>query len=92
MGTVLRTVPLVAPLVGITGRTSLGAVLAPGGLHLSDSPVDWFFGEYASRVREAGGLPIELPMIEYQYKDNRIWGATAMIISLLCDRLVGEIR
>jgi len=64
MGTVLRTVPLVAPLVGITGRTSLGAVLAPGGLHLSDSPVDWFFGEYARRVREAGGLPMELPMID----------------------------
>lgn len=64
MGTVLRTVPLVAPLVGITGRTSLGAVLAPGALHLSDSPVDWFFGEYARRVREAGGLPIELPMID----------------------------
>ena len=56
--------PLVAPLVGITGRTSLGAVLAPGALHLSDSPVNWFFGEYARRVREAGGLPMELPMID----------------------------
>ena len=64
MDTVLRTVPGVAPLVGITGRTSSGAVLASGAPHLSDSPVDWFFGEYARRVREAGGLPMELPAID----------------------------
>ena len=64
MDSVLRTLPLVTPLVGITGRTSLGAVLAPGALHLVDSPVDWFFGEYARRVREAGGLPVELPIID----------------------------
>ncbi|MEC8976976.1 MAG: gamma-glutamyl-gamma-aminobutyrate hydrolase family protein [Actinomycetota bacterium] len=53
-----------APLVGITGRTSLGAVLAPGAAHLADSPVDWFFGEYGRRIREAGGLPAELPIID----------------------------
>jgi len=62
--TVLRTVVPVAPLIGITGRTSSGSVLAPGAAHLADSPVDWFFGEYASRVREAGGLPVELPAID----------------------------
>ena len=54
----------VAPLIGITGRTSAGSVLAPGAPHLADSPVEWFFGEYASRVREAGGLPVELPTID----------------------------
>ena len=54
----------VAPLIGITGRTSAGSVLATGAPHLADSPVDWFFGEYASRVREAGGLPVELPAID----------------------------
>ncbi len=64
MVTVLRTVVAVAPLIGITGRTSAGSVLAPGAPHLADSPVDWFFGEYASRVREAGGLPVELPTID----------------------------
>ena len=64
MVTVLRTVVPVAPLIGITGRTSAGSVLAPGAAHLADSPVDWFFGEYASRVREAGGLPVELPAID----------------------------
>ena len=32
--------------------------------HLADSPVDWFFGEYAFRVRESGGLPVELPVID----------------------------
>ena len=53
-----------APLVGITGRTSLGAVLAPGAAHLADSPVDWFFSEYGRRIREAGGLPAELPIID----------------------------
>lgn len=61
MTTVLRTFVCVAPLVGITGRTSVGAILAPGASHLVDSPVDWFFGEYALRVREAGGLAVELP-------------------------------
>ena len=61
--TVLRTVVPVAPLIGITGRTSSGSVLAPGAAHLADSPVDWFFGEYSSRVLEAGGLPVELPAI-----------------------------
>ena len=64
MGTVLRTFVSVAPLIGITGRTSAGSVLAPGAAHLTDSPVDWFFGEYAIQVREAGGLPVELPTID----------------------------
>ncbi len=53
-----------APLIGITGRTALGSDIAPKAPHLAGSPVDWFFGEYASRVREAGGLPVELPVID----------------------------
>ena len=64
MGTVLRTFVAVAPLVGITGRNSVGSILAPGAPHLADSPVDWFFGEYSLRVREAGGLAVELPAID----------------------------
>ena len=52
------------PLIGITGRTALGSDITPKASHLADSPVDWFFGEYASCVREAGGLPVELPVID----------------------------
>tara|TARA_Y100001933_G_scaffold258998_1_gene308025 strand:+ start:419 stop:1129 length:711 start_codon:yes stop_codon:yes gene_type:complete len=54
----------VTPLIGITGRTALGSDITPKAPHLADSPVDWFFGEYASCVREAGGLPVELPVID----------------------------
>ena len=64
MGTVLRNFVSVTPLVGITGRNSLGSTVAPGISHLADSPVDWFFAEYSLRVREAGGLPVELPVID----------------------------
>lgn len=35
---------------------------------------------------------IQLPIVEYQYQNHRIWGATAMIISLFCDRLRGEVK
>ena len=52
------------PLIGITGRTALGSDITSKAPHLADSPVDWFFGEYASRVRNAGGLPVELPVID----------------------------
>ena len=64
MALVLRTVLFVTPLIGITGRTALGSDITSKAPHLADSPVDWFFGEYASRVREAGGLPVELPVID----------------------------
>lgn len=60
----MPTVLLVTPLIGITGRTALGSDITPKAPHLADSPVDWFFGEYASCVREAGGLPVELPVID----------------------------
>ena len=42
----------------------MGSELSGNASHLSDSPVDWFYGEYALRVREAGGVPVELPAIE----------------------------
>ena len=35
---------------------------------------------------------IRLPIVEYQYENHRIWGATAIIITMLCDRLRGENR
>ena len=42
----------------------MGSELSGNAAHLSDSPVDWFYGEYALRVREAGGVPVELPAID----------------------------
>ena len=32
----------------------------------------------------------DIPIIEYHYNGARIWGATAMIISLLCEKLMRE--
>lgn len=49
------------PLIGVTGRRKTASVLgAPGGF--ADAPLDIFFAEYATSVRDAGGTPLFLPM------------------------------
>ena len=54
------TVPVVAPLIGITGRRATGEGIGSAAAHLQTSPVDFYFAEYGIRVHESGGLPVEI--------------------------------
>ncbi len=49
------------PLVGITGRRLRSSVITHMDARYADRDIDVFFTDYASKVAEAGGIPILLP-------------------------------
>lgn len=53
-----------APLIGITGRRSVGHATGQTVAHLLESPTDYYFAEYGQRLRAAGALPVEVPIAD----------------------------
>jgi putative glutamine amidotransferase len=54
--------PTRPPLIGLPGRRTHGAKIAgyPEALH--ETRLDLYFADYAAAIREAGGLPVHLPL------------------------------
>ncbi len=50
-----------APLIGISGRSSLAGRLGVAPASMADRPVDMYFRDYALGVLAAGGLPVYMP-------------------------------
>jgi len=50
------------PLIGITGRRKRGDQLVGNLNILADFPVDVYYADYGQGVREAGGLPVHIPL------------------------------
>ena len=90
----LSTVPtftgyIIHPVIGILLGSPVITIDRTEVESYFTAPLLFFMNQKNKKIGIRKFNNIELPMIEYQYKDNRIWGATAMIISLLCDRLLG---
>lgn len=49
------------PLIGITGRRLLASTITHMDARYAEREIDYFFSDYATRVAEAGAIPVLLP-------------------------------
>jgi putative glutamine amidotransferase len=49
------------PLIGITGRRLLASTITHMDARYADREIDFYFSDYATRVAEAGAVPVLLP-------------------------------
>jgi len=97
---ILGNLPIVPTFTGYIIHPVIGLIIGSPTITIDRSEVESYFkvplSFFLNQKNKNSSIHkfnnIDLPIIEYQYQDHRIWGATAMIISLLCDQLVGEVQ
>jgi 8-oxo-dGTP pyrophosphatase MutT (NUDIX family) len=97
---IIGKLPPVPTFTGYIIHPVVGILLGSPEILIDRSEVESYFTVpltfFMNHKNKKEGLwetnDIQLPIVEYQYQNHRIWGATAMIISLFCDRLRGEVK
>ena len=81
---------IIHPIIGLVNEAT-NIVIAPSEVESYFTVPFLYFLNYENKqeyVRRFNNT--DIPIIEYHYNGARIWGATAMIISLLCEKLMRE--